>query len=73
VPGDGQPIILLADHQTTGGYPLIATVIRADLPLLAQLAPGDSVRFRAVAVDEARAAYVQQLAALDRISGAPAG
>jgi KipI family sensor histidine kinase inhibitor len=71
VPGDGQPIILLADHQTTGGYPLIATVIRADLPLLAQLAPGDSLRFRAVTVDEAQAAYRQQLAALDLVS--PAG
>jgi antagonist of KipI len=68
VPGDGQPIILLADHQTTGGYPLIATVIRADLPLLAQLAPGDRLRFRAVAVDAAQAAYRQQLAALHEIA-----
>jgi KipI family sensor histidine kinase inhibitor len=68
VPGDGQPIILLADHQTTGGYPLIATVIRADLPLLAQLAPGDRVRFRAVVVDEAQAAYRQQLVALDTVA-----
>lgn len=67
VPADGQPIVLLADHQTTGGYPLLATVIRADLPRLAQLAPGDGVRFRAVAVDEARAAYVQQMAALDAV------
>ena len=70
VPGDGQPIILLADHQTTGGYPLIATVIRADLPLLAQLAPGDSLRFHPVTVDEAQAAYRQQLAALDSLSPA---
>jgi KipI family sensor histidine kinase inhibitor len=68
VPGDGQPIILLADHQTTGGYPLIATVIQADLPLLAQLVPGDSVRFRAVAVDAARVAYLNQLAALDAVA-----
>lgn len=46
-PPDGQLIIMLADHQTTGGYPKIATVIQADLPLLAQLMPGDRVRFQA--------------------------
>lgn len=63
VPGDGQPIVLLSDHQPTGGYPLIATVIQADLPLVAQLAPGDSVRFRAVSLVEARAAYRERLEA----------
>jgi len=68
VPGDGQPIVLLADHQTTGGYPLIATVSSADLPLLAQLAPGDRLRFRAVSVAEAQAAYRAQLAALDALA-----
>lgn len=60
VPPDGQPIVMLADHQTTGGYPKIATVIRADLPLLAQCLPGDSaascvVRFAAVTLAEAQA------------------
>ena len=64
VPGDGQPIVLLYDHQTTGGYPLIATVIQADLPLLAQLAPGDTVRFQAVSVEEGQAAYRAMLVAL---------
>ncbi len=54
VPPDGQPIVMLADHQTTGGYPKIATVIRADLPLLAQLLPGDQVRFAAVTLEEAQ-------------------
>ena len=54
VPADGQPIVMLADHQTTGGYPKIVTVIRADLPLLAQCLPGDSVRFEAVSVAEAQ-------------------
>ncbi|HLI28656.1 MAG TPA: 5-oxoprolinase subunit PxpB [Chloroflexota bacterium] len=63
VPGDGQPIVLLSDHQPTGGYPLLATVIQADLPLVAQLAPGDTVRFRAVSLAEARAAYRARLAA----------
>jgi len=45
VPPDGQPILLMADRQVTGGYPLLATVITADLPLAAQLAPGDWVEF----------------------------
>ena len=45
VPKSGQPILLMADRQTTGGYPKIATVIAADLPLAGQLAPGDWVSF----------------------------
>jgi antagonist of KipI len=45
VPGSGQPILLMADRQTTGGYPKIATVIAADLPVAGQLAPGDWIRF----------------------------
>ena len=53
VPGNGLPIILLADRQTTGGYPKIATVISADLPRLAQLRPGDEIEFRAVDIEEA--------------------
>jgi allophanate hydrolase subunit 2 len=56
VPGDGQPIILLADRQTTGGYPKIATVISADLPTLGQMRPGDEIRFAAVTLAEAVAA-----------------
>jgi biotin-dependent carboxylase-like uncharacterized protein len=48
VPGSGQPIVLLADHQTTGGYPKIATVISADWPRLGQCRPGDPLRFVAV-------------------------
>jgi biotin-dependent carboxylase-like uncharacterized protein len=42
---DGQPILLLADHPTTGGYPVIAVVVSADLGLVAQLRPGQRVRF----------------------------
>ena len=56
VPGNGQPIILLADCQTVGGYPKIATVISADLPRLAQLRPGQKLRFAAVDAHAARAA-----------------
>jgi allophanate hydrolase len=56
VPGNGLPIILLADAQTTGGYPKIATVIRADQPRLAAMMPGDTIRFVAVTAPQAEAA-----------------
>lgn len=46
VPPDGHPVIFLADHPVTGGYPVIAVVHPADIPLAAQLRPGDVVRFR---------------------------
>ena len=55
VPPDGQPILLMADHATTGGYPLAATVITADLPVAGQLAPGDWVEFDACSLEEADA------------------
>jgi biotin-dependent carboxylase-like uncharacterized protein len=48
VPRGGAPIVLLADHQTTGGYPIIATVIHADLGIVAQTAPGEELRFERV-------------------------
>jgi biotin-dependent carboxylase-like uncharacterized protein len=69
VPGNGLPIVLLADRQTTGGYPKIATVIAADLPALGRLAPGAGIAFAAVSIDEAEAAHRQlaaRLAALPR-------
>jgi biotin-dependent carboxylase-like uncharacterized protein len=56
VPGSGQPILLLADHQTTGGYPKIATVISADLPAVGRRRPGEAIRFTAVSVEEAEQA-----------------
>jgi allophanate hydrolase subunit 2 len=46
VPADGRPLVFLADHPTTGGYPVLGVSARADLPLLAQARPGDTVRFR---------------------------
>lgn len=46
VPPDGAPVLFLADHPVTGGYPVLAVVVTADLPLAAQLRPGDTVRFR---------------------------
>jgi allophanate hydrolase subunit 2 len=56
VPANGQPIVLMADHQTTGGYPKIAEVIAADTPALAQVPPGGAVRFIATKLDESDAA-----------------
>jgi biotin-dependent carboxylase-like uncharacterized protein len=56
VPGDGRPIVLLADCQTVGGYPKIATVIGADLPRLGHALPGHTLRFVAVSAEEALAA-----------------
>lgn len=53
---DGQPIVMMADGPTTGGYPQVATVVTADLPRLAQLAPGEGrVRFQAVTIEQAQA------------------
>lgn len=60
VPGNGQPIILLADCQTVGGYPKIATVISADMPRLAQLKPGQLLRFSAVDAAQARQALQER-------------
>jgi antagonist of KipI len=56
VPTSGQPILLMADRPTTGGYPQIAIVISADLPRAGQLMPGDAVRFVFCSLTEARAA-----------------
>ncbi|HPU81227.1 biotin-dependent carboxyltransferase family protein [Accumulibacter sp.] len=64
VPAQGQPLVLLADGQTAGGYPKIATVISADLPRLAVMAPGEVVRFAAVSVTAAEAAARAREAAL---------
>jgi allophanate hydrolase subunit 2 len=71
VPPDRHPIVLLADHQTTGGYPVVAVVIRADLPRIGQLAPGMSFRLAGTTANFAsgelatqRRAYDADLAAL---------
>ena len=66
LPPDGTPIVLLADHQTTGGYPIAAVVITTDHPRLGQLRPGASVRFAATTIDEARLALSRQREALAR-------
>lgn len=69
VPGDGQPLVLMADRQPTGGYPKIGTVIRADLPRLAQTRAGDTVRFRPVAVEAAVAALRRAIPSADALIG----
>ena len=58
VPNDGAPIALMADHQTTGGYPKIAEIAGADIPGLAQLAPGGGLRFVRCSLEEAQAARI---------------
>ena len=54
IPGHGQPILMMADRQTAGGYPKIGNVISADLPKLAQAKPGDTLRFQKVSIEEAQ-------------------
>ena len=67
VPGDGTPIVLLADRGTTGGYTKIATVIGADVGLLAQAMPGDEVTFSAVSIDDAQSVLRERRAVLRAI------
>lgn len=75
VPGNGLPIVLLADRQSTGGYPKIATVVSADLPRLGQLRPGDTVRFEAVTVEVAETLAREAASRMNLLRGAlrPAG
>jgi biotin-dependent carboxylase-like uncharacterized protein len=68
IPGNGQPIVLLADRQTTGGYPKIATVISADLPALGRIGVGARIGFEPVALEaavEARRKLLADLAAIE--------
>ncbi|MDP4146295.1 MAG: biotin-dependent carboxyltransferase family protein [Bacillota bacterium] len=58
VPSDGNPIILLADRQTTGGYPKIGEVISVDIPIVAQLKPGDTIAFKETSLEEAQRLYI---------------
>lgn len=59
VPSDGNPIILLADRQTTGGYAKIAQVATVDLPILAQLKPGDAIHFKEISYKESQALHME--------------
>ena len=64
VPASGQPILLMADRQTSGGYPKIATVISADMSVAGQLGPGDAITFAVCTPREALAALISQERAL---------
>jgi len=64
VPASGHPILLMADRQTAGGYPKIATVITADIGIAGQLGPGDTIRFQVCTPAEAMAALIAQERAL---------
>ena len=57
VPADGQPIVLLTDHTTIGGYPKIANVISADYDLLVQKVPGTNLSFSYIELEEAEKAF----------------
>ncbi len=73
VPGDGQPIILLSDRGTTGGYTKIATVISSDIGTLGQAMPVDTIRFAAVSVEEAHAIFRERERVLRDIEKAVRG
>ena len=60
VAGDKKPLVLMADRQPTGGYPKLGHVARADIGRLAQMRPGETCRFRAASVAEARAALLRR-------------
>jgi antagonist of KipI len=73
VPPDGQPILLLADAQTIGGYPVVGHVITADLPWAAQVRPGETVRFQPCTIDEAHTALREREARIEMVRRGIAG
>jgi antagonist of KipI len=68
VTGNGQPVILMADRQTTGGYARIGNVISVDLPLVAQMKPGDTLNFREVSLDAAQKLWMESCKILESLS-----
>src|SRR5262249_53918294 len=69
VPASGQPILLMADRQTAGGYPKLATVISADIPVAGQLGPSDTITFTVCSSRDALGALIAQERALMAIEG----
>jgi antagonist of KipI len=67
VPRGGHPILLMADHGTAGGYPVVATVAGAAMPVAAQLLPGDELTFEEVTVEAALRMRSAQRVALDSL------
>lgn len=68
IPGDGPPIALMADAPTVGGYPKIAVVSEADLPILAQRRPGETLRFELVTIEQSQRALRRRASDLHTIS-----
>ena len=66
VPGNGQPIILMADRQTTGGYNRIANAISMDFTLLAQLKPGDRIKFSEISLERAQELFLARLRLINK-------
>ncbi len=66
VSSNGQPIIMLSDRQTTGGYAKIATVISTDIPIIAQCKPGDEVKFTVISLKEAHKVYKKRIKLRDK-------
>jgi antagonist of KipI len=67
VPAEGNPIVLLADRQTTGGYPKIAEIASVDLPLVAQSKPGEHLSFRLISLAEAQTLFLEHEVNIKRI------
>ena len=67
VPADGQPIVLLTDHPTIGGYPKIANVISADYDLLVQKIPGTKISFKCIDLQEAEQLYKNRQVSISKI------
>lgn len=67
LPPDGEPIVLMADRQTTGGYPVLGQVATVDLGSIAQLRPGDRVSFTEVSLEEAQRLYLDRERAIDAL------
>ena len=67
VPASGQPIILMAEHQTTGGYSRIGTVISTDIPFLAQALPGTQIRFKEISLQSAQKELIEKNAMIKHL------
>ncbi|MDR3262748.1 MAG: biotin-dependent carboxyltransferase family protein [Clostridiales bacterium] len=67
IPSSGKPIIMTADRQTVGGYAKIAVVISADIPVIAQMKPGDTLRFIRVSLEDAQRAYIDALKDVEKL------
>jgi antagonist of KipI len=68
IPGDGLPIALMADAPTVGGYPKIAVISEADLPILAQRRPGESIRFQLITIEQSQRALKRRASDMQTIS-----